>query len=340
VQILDKFLNKWGKKMKAIVINEFGGPEVLEYVDIDKPVINSKQVLIKVEATSVNFADIQTRNGLYHTSGKPPLIPGMDAAGVVEEVGSEVTSLTKGQRVIALPRNGSYAEYIVADENLTFVLPDDVDFVTAAAAPLVSFTAYMLLANVARIVPGETVLIHAAAGGIGTTAIQLAKILGAKRVIGTVGTEHKKSVAIEAGADYVISNDKEDFVQLVNEWTNGKGADIILDSIAGSVAERSLECLAMYGRLVNFGNASGEIARIQTKDLHSSCRSVLGFSIGTTRNNRPELIRETAEQVLRFIEEGSLNIKIGRSFSLKNVTEAHQLVESRKSTGKVVLEIN
>ena len=326
--------------MKAVVISEFGGPEVLKYVNVDTPSINSNQVLIRVEATSVNFADIQTRQGKYHAAGNPPIIPGLDAAGIIEAIGSDVQSLKVGQRVIAFPKTGSYAEYIAADENLAFVLPNNVDIQTAAASPLVSFTAYKLLADVGRVQPGETVLIHAAAGGVGTTAIQLAKILGASCVIGTVGSESKVSAAIEAGADHVICYEKDDFVAKVNELTNGQGADVILDSISGKVAEKSLDCLAMYGRLVNFGNASGDFGQFLTKDLHASCRAVLGFSIGTTRNNRPDLLRGTADRVLGYLAEGRLDIKIGKRFRIEDVAEAHRLVESRQSTGKVLLEIN
>jgi len=326
--------------MKAVVINEFGGPEVLKYIEVDTPTIESNQVLIRVDATSVNFADIMTRQGKFHAAGKPPIIPGMDATGVIAEVGSEVQNLKVGQRVIAFPKTGSYAEYIVADENLAFVLPENVDYRKAAASPLVSFTSYKLLADVGRLVQGESVLIHAAAGGIGTTAIQLAKILGASRVIGTVGSENKISTALEAGADYVINYEQEDFVEKVNDLTGGKGVDVILDSIGGKVAEKSLDCLAMYGRLVNFGNASGEIGQVKTVDLHSSCRAVLGFSLGTTRNNRPELLRETAERVLEYLADGRLDIKIGNTFSIEEASEAHRLIESRQSVGKIVLEVN
>ena len=325
--------------MKAILINEFGGPDVLKYVNVDTPSIKPNQVLIRVVATSVNFADIQTRQGKFHAAGKPPIIPGLDAAGIIEVVGTDVQSLKVGQRVIAFPKTGSYAEYIVADENLTFVLPDNVDFLTAAASPLVSFTAYKLLADVARLQQGETVLIHAAAGGIGTTAIQLAKILGAKCIIGTVGSENMVSAAIEAGADYVICSKNDDFVAKVNELTDGKGADIILDSISGEMGEKSLNCLAMYGRLVNFGNASGDFAQFKTTDLHASCRAVLGFSLGTTRNNRPEVFRETAEHIMGYLAKGSLDIKIGQHFKLEEAAHAHRLVESRQSIGKVLLEI-
>ncbi|AHZ51011.1 NADPH:quinone oxidoreductase family protein [Bacillus cereus] len=305
--------------MKAIVVTSFGGPEVMKYTDLDIPAISEDQVLIRVVATSVNFADIKLRYGKKGNKALP-FIPGIDATGIVERVGSHVKNIHPGQRVIAFPQNGSYAEYVVANENLTFVLPHEVDFQTAAACPIVSFTSYNLLANVARLQQGESVLIHAAAGGIGTTAIQLAKLL-------------------EAGADYVICHQDEDFVEKVNELTNGEGVDVILDSISGTVSERSLNCLAYYGRLVHFGNASGEIGNFQTKDLHASCRSILGFSFGNTRKKRPELLQETANEVFRYLRDGRLQIKATKSFPLQNAGKAHEWVESRKSTGKVILTV-
>ncbi|MFD2446917.1 zinc-binding alcohol dehydrogenase family protein [Bacillus sp. CGMCC 1.16607] len=323
--------------MKAIIVTEFGQPEVLKYTDIEIPVINSKQVLIKVEKASVNFADIKSRYG--KKGGKLPFIPGLDAAGVIESVGSEVQSFKVGQRVIAFPSAGSYAEYVVAEENLTFSIPDRLDFQTAAACPTVSFLSYKLLVDIARIEKGETVLVHSAAGGVGTTAIQLAKILGASKVIGTVGSESKSSVALEAGADQVICYETEDFAQKVNEYTDGKGVNIILDSIAGWVSEKSLDCLAPYGRLVHFGNSSGKAGNFKTNDLHSSCRSVLGFSLGTTRKERPHLLQETAKQVLQLLADGHLHIKIGHHFPLQDAVSAHKLIESRQSVGKVLLDV-
>lgn len=325
--------------MKAMMVTQFGGPEVLEARTLEVPKPNSKQVLIRVEATSVNFADIKARYGKYHGASQPPFIPGLDAAGVIEAVGEEVKELEVGQRVIAFPKSGSYAEYIVADEALTFVLPESIDFDIAAACPIVSFTSYRLLDNVAKLEPEETVLIHAAAGGIGTTAIQLAKLLGAGLVIGTVGSENKVQTALETGADHVIHYGKEGFAVQVKELTNGEGAHVILDSIAGWVTEESLRCLAHYGRLVNFGIASGEAGQVKTTDLHSSCRSLLGFSLGTTRNKRPHLLRETADRVLPYLANGQLQIKIGQVFSLEEASAAHDWVESRKSIGKVVLRV-
>lgn len=324
--------------MKAILVMELGGPETMKYAEVEMPSMSPTQVLIRVEMTSVNFADIKSRYG-KKGSAKLPFIPGLDATGVIEQVGTEVHSLKVGQRVIAFPANGSYAEYIVAEESLTFALPDQISTETAAACPVVSFTSYQLLAKVARIAKGETVLIHAAAGGIGTTAIQLAKLLGAGRVIGTVGNETKAEIALSAGADHVICNDREDFVEKVRVLTDGAGADVILDSISGTVSERSLECLAWYGRLVHFGNASGEIGQIKTIDLHASCRSVLGFSFGTTRKLRPHLLQDTAKQVLEYLANGQLDIKIGKHFALEEAASAHALVESRASTGKVLLDV-
>jgi NADPH2:quinone reductase len=324
--------------MKAVIVTEFGGPDVLTYTDVDVPSINPTQVLIKVDAVSVNYADIKSRYGMKG-KGKVPFIPGIDATGVIEKVGANVKHLSDGQRVIAFPLTGSYAEYIVADENLTFVIPDNIDIETAAACPIVSFLSYKLLADVARLEQGETVVIHSAAGGVGTTAIQLAKILGAGTVIGTVGSEEKAAVALESGADYVICYASEDFSSKVNELTNGTGADVILDSIAGEITNQSLKCLAPYGRLVHFGNSSGEVGEFKTIDLHASCRSVLGFSLGTTRSKRPHLMGGIAQKVLPLIADGSLKINVGKTFKLEEAAEAHQWVESRKSTGKVLLQI-
>ncbi|NYV65739.1 zinc-binding dehydrogenase [Bacillus sp. Gen3] len=322
--------------MKAIVVTEFGKPEVMKYMDIDIPTIKPTQVLIQVEKTSVNYADVKARYG-KKGSGKLPFVPGLDVAGTIVERGSEVQHLQVGQQVIAFPASGSYSEYAVAEQNLTYEIPDTIDFDTAAACPTVSFLSYKLLVEIARIEKGETILIHAAAGGVGTTAIQLAKILGAGKVIGTVGNENKASIALKAGADHVIGY--QNFEEKVNELTDGKGVSIVLDSIAGETTERSLTCLAPYGRFVQFGNSSGKAGTIKTSDLHSSCRSILGFSLGTTRKQRPDSLQTTAKQVLKYISEGKLKFEISHRFPLKDAQLAHQLIESRLSTGKILLDV-
>lgn len=323
--------------MKAIYVTRFGGSEVMEYKNTEVPSISPSQVLIRVAAASVNFADIKARTGKYHGAGEPPFIPGLDVAGTIEAVGSGVTQLKVGQRVIAFPTCGSYAEITVAEEILTFPIPDTLDFEVAAAAPLVSFTSYNLLAQVARLQKGESVLIHAAAGGIGTTAIQLAKVLGAKTVIGTVGSDAKVETARQAGADYVFNYQTDDFSEEISKLTNNEGVNVILDSLAGDVFDKSMDCLSRFGRIVNFGNATQATGKVQTNALHASCRSVLGYSFGTTMKYRPEGIKETAENVIPYLANEQIQMVIKKRFSLKDADKAHEWIESRKSTGKVIL---
>ncbi|WP_188456272.1 quinone oxidoreductase family protein [Virgibacillus oceani] len=322
--------------MKRVVMERFGGPEVLKLQEADMPRAGLNDVLIRVEKTSVNFADIKKRNG-QKGDAQFPMGIGLDVAGVVTSVGDQVTDIAVGQRVIAFPENGSYAEYAVAKQALTFAIPDEVDFTTAAACPTVSILSYKLLIDVARLQIGETVLVHAAAGGVGTTAIQLAKLLGARTVIGTVSNKDKFSIVEEAGADHVLLYD--DFSKHVNDLTSGIGANIILDSVAGKISEQSMKCLAKFGRLVQFGNSGGKIGKFHTNELHASCRSILGFSLGTTRKERPEFLKEASVKVLQFIANKQLTIKIGAEFPLTDVQKAHELIESRKSMGKIVLNV-
>lgn len=206
--------------MKAVVIESYGSSDVLQVMDIDIPRPSAHEVLIKVDKTSVNYADIKNRQGLKKKMEGPKIL-GLEAAGTIAEVGSEVKKLKVGQRVVAFPEKGSYAQYTVANEALTFAIPNEIDFTTAAASPIVSFLSYQLLKDIARMQLGETVLIHAAAGGVGSTAIQMAKLFGAKTVIGTVSREEKFSTVLAAGADLAITY--EDFSSKVNEYIDRWG---------------------------------------------------------------------------------------------------------------------
>lgn len=326
--------------MKAVYATRTGSPEVLKIKETDIPAIASHQVLIKVHAISVNFADIKARQGQYHgVTADEPFIPGLDCAGEVEEVGSEVTRFRKGQRVMAFPSGGSYAEYVVADEKLTFPVPDGMDMETAAASLTVGITSYNVIHKMARFSEGETILIHAAAGGIGSTAIQLAKLAGASKIIGTTSSEEKAKIALDFGADYIINYKEQSFVEEVKALTDGKGVDVILDTVAGENFNNSLKCLAPFGRIITFGHANeGSLpGTVQTTDLHSSCRSVIGYSTGTYRNQRPEFLEEGAAKVTELISNGELKIHISQRFSLEDAAKAHELLESRRSTGKVIL---
>lgn len=333
-----KGMDKCMKKVNAVVVSKFGGPEVLEYTSVEIPELSPTEVLIKVEAASVNFADIKARTGNYHGAGNPPFVPGLDCAGIVEAIGSGVTKLKVGQRVMTFPSTGSYADFVNAEEVVTYPIADHIDFETAAAYPTVAITSYNLLKKMANIQEGETVLIHSASGGIGTTATQIAKLLGAKTVIGTVGSDEKKHVAKQAGVDHVINYQTEQFVQIVNDLTNGQGVDIILDSLAGDIFEQSLECLARFGRIVNFGNAHAtEAGKVNTMALHSTCRSVLGYSTGTYKKYRPEELKDAAKNVISYLENGKVNMFISKRFKLSEAGEAQKHIEDRKSTGKVIL---
>ncbi|WP_042149612.1 zinc-binding dehydrogenase [Paucisalibacillus sp. EB02] len=323
--------------MKAVIIEKFGGPEVLKYKEVAEPTLSSREVLIRVSKTSVNYADIKSRIG-NKGNGNFPLILGLDLVGTIEKVGEGVDNLEIGQRVIAFPKNGSYAEYAVATEQLTFPIPDTISDEVAAASPIVSFLSYMLLKDIGRLIKGETVLVHSAAGGVGTTAIQMAKLLGAGMVIGTVGSSKKIDVALDAGADYVFTY--HDFLNNTLDLTNGVGVDVVLDSMSGKVSEGSMGCLAEYGRLVHFGNSSGEVGNFKTKELHASCRSVLGFSLGNTRKKRPYLLKEAADKVIPLLANGSLNMVIDAEYPLNKVAEAHRVIENREHTGKILINVD
>ncbi|WP_339184333.1 zinc-binding dehydrogenase [Oceanobacillus sp. FSL W7-1293] len=323
--------------MKAVVMNEFGGSDVLQFKEIPKPEPQPDEILIKVIYTSVNYADIKNRNG-SKAKANFPMILGLDAAGAVEKVGASIESVKPGDRVICFPKGGAYAEYVLASELLTFKIPDELDFKMAAACPTVGFLSYKLTYDLAQISKADTVLVHSSAGGVGSTIIQMAKLLGAKRIIGTVSSLEKSSVPLELGADDVYTY--TDFDEKIKETTDGKGVDIIFDSQAGEITERSMEVLSHFGRLVHFGNSSGGIGNFNTKEVHASCRSVLGFSLGTTRKERPETLETVSQNVLELIVNGKIEIKIGAEYPLEKIAEAHDFISSRKSTGKILIHVS
>lgn len=324
-------------KMKAIVVEQHGGPEVMRWQDVDVPEPGPTQVLVRTAATGVNFADIMIREGRYPGGPTPPLIPGLDAAGEVVAAGAAVTRVKPGDRVAVFTMGGAYAAYVLAEEALTYPLPDDVDFETGAAFPTIGITAYNLLTLAGRLNPGETVLVHAAAGGVGTLAVQLAKKLGAGMVIGTVGSDDKAALAKELGCDHVINYRQEDLKARLEAITNGAGVDLILDSVMGDAFDAGLACLAPFGRLIAYGNASGQPGRVATNQLHPSNRAVIGYSSNGYRRARPEALRPAAEAVLELLRKGELRLVIGARYPLKDAAQAHTHVAERRSIGKVLL---
>ncbi|KOY84167.1 zinc-binding dehydrogenase [Lysinibacillus macroides] len=322
--------------MKAIIINEFGSANVLTYCECPKPTIAKGEVLIRTTYTSVNFADIKNRTG-NKAKANFPMILGLDIAGTVEEFFGNNSEFQKGDQVIAFPKNGAYAEYVVAKEQLVFKIPQDVPREKVAAVPTVLFLSYMLTHQVAAITEQDTVLIHAASGGVGTMLIQMAKRLGAKQILGTVSQLEKAAIAYQLGAHQVFTYD--DFSTSINNYTNGHGVDIIFDSIAGAITEESLHCLASYGTLVQFGNSGGRAGSINTSDLHSSCRNIKGFSLGTTRAKSPAMLQQVAQAIFAIVKEESFQVPISKIFSLEEMQQAHELMESRQHQGKILIKI-
>jgi NADPH2:quinone reductase len=325
--------------MKAILIKKFGGPEVLTYADLDDPQPAADQVLIRVHTVGVNFADVKARIGAYHIKLALPFIPGLDVAGTIAAVGPEVKTLKAGQRVVAFPQGGAYCELALAREVLTFPIPDAISDETAAAFPIVAGTAYAMLNRIARLRTGEGMLLHSAAGGVGTTALQIARHLGARPIIATVGSDAKKSLLAELGADAVVNYRSENHVEKTLALTEDKGVDVILNPLGGEMLERDLDCLAPFGRLICFGHASGQPASIPSDQLHGSCRAVLGFSFGTLRRTRPQEASSIMQAVIPLLAEGKIHMMMGKQFALAEAAEAHRLLESRTSTGKLLLKV-
>ncbi|MEK4231257.1 quinone oxidoreductase family protein [Solibacillus sp. FSL H8-0538] len=321
--------------MKAIIQNKFGDASVLSYSDVEIPKIGDGECLIKVAFTSVNYADIKTRIG-NKGKGNFPLILGLDAAGTIVETATN-SPFSIGDRVIAFPKDGSYAEYVIAHEKLVFKIPESLSFEQAAAMPTVSILSYMLLHEIGQIQKNDTIVVHSAAGGVGSMLVQLAKLTGVQKIIGTVGSVDKVNYVKKLGADVVCTY--EAFLEEVLKQTNNQGANIIFDSVAGDVTSMSLDCLALYGTLVQFGNSSGQAGIFKTSDVHSSCRNIKGFSLGTTRKHNPVRLAPVAEKVIELFESKQISLPIAQVFNLRDAAEAHKLIESRNYKGKVLLKV-
>jgi NADPH2:quinone reductase len=321
--------------MKAIVFTQTGGPEVLTLSDVPKPDVRPGMVLIKVHAIGVNFADTRFRQGTYVVKPKLPDTPGMEAAGVIEAVGDGVTDLRIGQRVAAFTVK-SYAEYCQAPAPMVIPLPDSVSFEHGAAFPIQVMTAYHMLHTADSTGPGKTVLVHAAAGGVGIVAVQLAKAAGA-RVFGTVGSDVKKQLVQDAGADAVINYSTQKFADEVLRLTDGRGVDLILDAVGKPTFGEGLRCLAPFGHLILFGRAGGPTDPLNVATLSAKSQKVSGFMVPTVTRNFPEKTRESAARCFALMREGKLKLHIGKTFPLAQAAEAHRYLESRQSTGKLIL---
>ena len=321
--------------MKAIRIHETGGPEVMHLEEVEQPTPQAGEVLIQVAAAGINYADLRQRQGTYLTPTHVPTTLGFEVAGTVVALGPGVTAPEVGTRVAAIA-NGGYAEYTTAATNAVLPIPPGLDFRHAAAFPVQGITAYQLLHESGRLAQGESILVHAAAGGVGTLAVQLAKLMGAGTVLGTASNASKLELARRLGADVAINYTEENWVEQVQEATDGKGADIILEMVGGRIAEQSLRCLAPYGRLVVFGAASGERASFPSAPLMNKNQSVIGYWL-IAWMQRPDRIAHAASELMKYLATGKLEILVGQTFPLTEAAAAHQAIAARHTTGKVVL---
>lgn len=322
--------------MKAIKITSHGAADVLKYSDSEpKPIPAAGQALVRIHAAGLNFVDIYQRRGTYPVP--LPFIPGLEASGVVEAIGPGESVARAGDRIAYTGHLGSYSEYTVIDDNRLILLPNDMSFEHGAAFPLQGMTAHYLIHDFRKPKPGDTVLIHAAAGGVGLLLVQWAKHLGAT-VIGTVSTEEKARAAAAAGADHVILYTKQDFVSETMKSTNGRGVQLIFDGVGKSTFTGDLEAVSLRGHIVIFGSASGPADPVLPNSLGARSISISGGSLGNFIATREDLVRRSGD-VLRAIKEGWLKLRIDHVLPLAEAVKAHGLLEGRHSMGKIVLKV-
>jgi NADPH:quinone reductase len=320
--------------MKAIVVQQFGGPEVLIYQETEKPAPKAGEALVKLEAIGLNYIDIYHRTGLYPLSR--PFIPGMEAAGVIEAIGAGVTEVSVGDRVAYAMTSGSYAEYATVPAWMLVKVPDGVDARQAAALMLQGMTAHYLATSTYPLKAGETALIHAAAGGVGLLLIQMAKRIGA-RAIGTVSNEAKAHLAREAGAAEVILYTEQDFEQETRRLTEGKGVQVVYDSVGKETFLKSLNSLAPRGMMALYGQSSGPVESFspallaQKGSLFLTRPSLFNYTA-----TRDELLWRSGE-LFDWVRSGELKLRIEKTFPLAEAAEAHRQLEGRRTTGKVLL---
>lgn len=324
---------KRGLLMKALVFEQFGGPEVLEYRDVNDPIIGPHEVLVRTKAIGLNFADIYRRKGNYHLVGQPPYILGYEGAGVVEKIGSEVSSIKIGDRIGFADVPYANAELVAVPIEKAIPLPESIPFETAASILLQGLTAHYLVRDSYAIKPGDIAVIHAAAGGVGQLLIQMVNLLGGK-AIGLTSSKNKAEIALKAGAEEVfLYNEK--WSDKILQVTHGNGADVVFESV-GSTLSKSFSATRVGGTVVFFGMAGGDPQPVDPRMLMDTSKTITGGDLWNVLISRTERINRSM-QLFEWIENEELIIQSPITYKLKDGREAHQLLESRRSTGKILL---
>ena len=320
--------------MKAAQVTSYGGRETLEIDERERPDPGAGEVRIEVRAAGVNFADIMQRRGHYHGGPNPPYVPGLEVAGIIDAVGEGVGN-DPGERVVAMVDGGGYAEYAIADAAGLLPIPEGLSFEEGAGFPVQFLTAHNCLHEWGGLEADESVLIHAAAGGVGTAAVQIAREAGAE-IFGTASTAEKLDRAAELGCDHPINYEEDDFVAAIDEQTD-HGVDLVLDGVGGETTERSLDALTHFGRMVVYGAASGTPGRPQTDDILFGNYEIIGYHLGRATQLKPMKVMGAVPELSEMLASGDLEVQFDRAFDLEDAADAHEYVESRQSMGKVVI---
>jgi NADPH2:quinone reductase len=325
--------------MRAIVAEDVSNPQDLKLIELPEPVPGPGQVRIDVKATALNFADSLIISHKYQLKPDFPFSPGFEVAGVVSGIGDGVTDFEVGARVIATMDYGAYREQVIVEDYLAHPIPEGLDYVTAAAFPVAYGTSYVGLLRRSHLNPGETVLVHGAAGGVGLTAVEIAKASGAN-VIATASSDEKCEITKSHGADVAINLSKTpEFRDQVKNFTNGNGADVIYDPVGGDVFDQSLRCINWGGRLLIIGFAAGRIPKIPSNILLVKSCSAIGVFWSSHRRREPMTLRKDYHQLFSWHSEGKLKPLIGATFPLDRAGDALDALLSRKVAGKIVLEV-
>jgi NADPH2:quinone reductase len=320
--------------MKAIRAYEIGGPDVLKLEDVDEPTPGPSQAVVDIKSIGVNYTDVSSRKGT-NPPANFPWTPGREACGVVTSIGESVSEVTVGDRVVYAMHTGSYAERHAVPAWLLVRIPDAMDFSSGAASLLQGMTAHFLVFGIARLNPGDQVLVHAGAGGMGLLLIQLLKRLGI-HVFTTVSTEAKADMAKQAGADQTILYTQQDFEEAIRKATGGQGVNMVLDAVGQTTFEKGFKCLGRRGHMVLYGQAGGAVTDTNTRALQNGSLFLTRPSLGDYTATRDELLGR-AEEVLKWVQSGELKLHIGLTLPLSEAAEAHRQLEGRETVGKILL---
>jgi NADPH2:quinone reductase len=314
--------------MRAIQMTEFGGPEVLKLAELPTPRPGPGQTLIRVTRAGLNFADTHTRTNSYVQKATLPLVPGGEVAGVREDT---------GERVVALVGNGGYAEFAIAPSDRVYPIPDAVDDGTALAMIIQGTTAWHLYRTAGRVARDDSVVVHSAAGGVGSLAVQLGHAMGAGRVIATASSEEKRALALELGADVAIDAAAEDLTERLLEANDGRELDVVFEMSGGEVFDASYKALAPFGRIVVCGIATSEANEVRTGSLLRHSRAVVGFYLFHCLE-RPGMFSQALAELFRLVADGELRVVVGRTYPLREAAQAQIDLRGRRTTGKLLLD--